>query len=65
MLVLLKIWPNSILVADKHVFLGEILSMSGKYNEAVEEIEQGIARYEHGFRNEQETKRTSGNYLML
>jgi hypothetical protein len=34
MLILIQIYPNKILIADKHVFLSGVLSSIGKYFEA-------------------------------
>lgn len=45
MLILIKVYPNSVLIADKHAYLGEILSMAGKYTEAVKEIEEAIMKF--------------------
>lgn len=47
MVILLKIYPDSLLLADRHCYLAELLCMGAKYQEAVKELEAAIARYEY------------------
>lgn len=46
MMIYMKLYPDSVFIADRHCYLADLLSAMGKYSEAVRELEYGIVKFE-------------------
>lgn len=44
-MIYVKLYPDSVFIADRHCYLAELLCALGKYSEAVRELEEGIIKF--------------------